>query len=162
MVDRDVQAEQQAKLYSDKAAITPSWLRVSSTPWLQAATLNGGYGRKIDDTAVSHDAPNFFHIKELMEHKHSITVGGFVKTRKWNNDPAKHILRDDTSVSLDAPNFFHIKEVMAHKIDHLGNAGHEKLMVSKLSRAGANLVLCEPHPPTHRQRTPICWDPDQQ
>ena len=49
-----------AKLHSDSTKISPTWTKVSSTPWEAKAILVGGYGRKMKRTAISSDAPTNF------------------------------------------------------------------------------------------------------
>ena len=49
-----------AKLHSDSTKISPTWTKVSSTPWEAKAILVGGYGRKMKRTAISSDAPTDF------------------------------------------------------------------------------------------------------
>jgi len=52
---------QAAKCYSDTDCITPQWMKVSCTPFYAPAKATGGYGRRIEDGAISDDAPAMFH-----------------------------------------------------------------------------------------------------
>ena len=61
------------------------WLCISSTPWTMSTKAIGGYGRKIDDTSVSHDAPDWWHIPEVMDHTPQIGMVSLAPVPKINN-----------------------------------------------------------------------------
>ena len=47
-------------LFTDEKKISPLWTKVSSTPFEKRSQLIGGYGRKLQKTSVSIDAPVAF------------------------------------------------------------------------------------------------------
>jgi len=118
-----------ASLFYDKKVIAPLWMKVSTTPWTAYAKAAGGYGRIIDDTSVSHDAPSFMHIPAVMHHVPQTGMcGEFSGSRK-----AKFQHRDDTTISEDAPSWFHIPSVIAWKGHQKTNPdpGHDKMVLGK-------------------------------
>jgi len=49
-----------ANLHSDETKMAPLWTKVSSSPFLGHANLIGGYGKRIQKTSISIDAPAYF------------------------------------------------------------------------------------------------------
>ena len=138
-----------AALYADKTIVTPQWLKVSESPFMAAAKASGGYGRRMDDTTVSLDAPDFFHIPEVMTHDPKISMQGGI-TGKAKVQEGQ--IRDDTTISLDVPDWMKIREVVefADADKTLDNAPHMHLLIGKQ-------VLCEPFLPEDDEE-PIDWD----
>ncbi len=138
-----------ASLFYDKRVIAPLWMKVSTTPWTAMAKAAGGYGRQIDDTSVSHDAPGFMHIPEVMTHVPKHGAGGYfsgtVRMR-----PVVH--RDDTTISEDAPEWFKIPSVVKWKEGRKRNPdpGHRKMVLGKE-------IIFEPKM-KKREEGPIDWD----
>jgi hypothetical protein len=50
----------QFSLHSDPHKISPTWNKVSTTPWQGRSDLTGGYGRRIMKSSISCDAPTNF------------------------------------------------------------------------------------------------------
>jgi hypothetical protein len=50
----------QYSLHSDPEKISPTWNKVSTTPWQGRSDLTGGYGRRIMKSSISCDAPTSF------------------------------------------------------------------------------------------------------
>ena len=138
-----------AALYADKTIVTPQWLKRSESPFMAAAKATGGYGRRMDDTTVSLDAPDFFHIPEVMTHDPKISMQGGI-TGKAKVQEGQ--IRDDTTISLDVPDWMKIREVVefADADKTLDNAPHMHLLIGKQ-------VLCEPFLPEDDEE-PIDWD----
>ena len=100
----------EARCYSDKTCITPTWLKVSATPWFAPSKATGGYGRKIHDTSVSYDSPDIFHVEGLEEHDEEAarrSNGSMGRTRRRCTRDGDSPMR--RSVSQDAPDFFHLQ-----------------------------------------------------
>mmetsp|Transcript_6316 Transcript_6316/g.17687 ORF Transcript_6316/g.17687 Transcript_6316/m.17687 type:complete len:289 (-) Transcript_6316:129-995(-) len=53
----------------DNGFIAPTFSRITQTPWTSSAKAVGGYGRPIFRTSVSKDAPQFFQIREVVDHE---------------------------------------------------------------------------------------------
>lgn len=49
-----------ANLHSDDTKMAPLWTKVSSSPFHGHANLIGGYGKRIQKTSISIDAPAYF------------------------------------------------------------------------------------------------------
>ena len=49
-----------ANLHSDETKMAPLWTKVSSSPFHGHASLIGGYGKRIQKTSISIDAPAYF------------------------------------------------------------------------------------------------------
>lgn len=98
----------EARCYTDPSCITPTWLKVSATPWYAPSKATGGYGRKIHDTSVSYDAPAIFHVDCLEEHDEEAArrANGSIAHRRVKRDGDSPMRR---SVSQDAPDFFHLQ-----------------------------------------------------
>ena len=94
---------QLSEVYSNKGLVKPTWFRVSQTPFHGAAVATGGYGRRIDDTSVSLDAPDFFHIDEVINHNPKITYGD---THRNVQQRPKH----SNAESHDAPDWWRCDE----------------------------------------------------
>ena len=109
-----------AALYYDRRVMAPLWMKVSTTPWTAMAKAAGGYGRLIDDTSVSHDAPAFMHIPQVMQH---IPVTGMGGEFSGNNKPRPVVERDDTTISEDAPDWFRIKSVASWRVREKASPG---------------------------------------
>ena len=111
-----------ANLYASTKYVQPRWSRVSSTAWHQSHAATGGYGRKIDDTSVSFDSPQFFQIKAVMDHDPQTALGSQLRVGKGGAgfEASKDVhgtlmsqVRDDTTVSRDCPQWMHLKAVQA-------------------------------------------------
>ena len=50
----------QYSIYSDARKISPTWLKVSKTPWNARQKLLQGYGRRMVASSISEDAPTAF------------------------------------------------------------------------------------------------------
>lgn len=142
-------AMSEASLYADKSLITPTWLKVSESPFTAAAKASGGYGRRMDDTTVSHDAPDFFHIPQVMDHDPKIAMSGSITKLAKGKEG---IVRDDTTISEDVPDWMKIRAVVefSDSLKTLENAPHKILIIGKQ-------VLCEPFIEDEEQ-VPIDWD----
>jgi len=51
---------QMARLHAQDTNIAPTWTKVTVTPFQGKATLTHGYGRRLQNTSVSDDAPRNF------------------------------------------------------------------------------------------------------
>lgn len=51
---------QMALLHAQDTAIAPTWTKVTVTPFQAKATLTHGYGRRLQKTSISDDAPRTF------------------------------------------------------------------------------------------------------
>mmetsp|Transcript_3439 Transcript_3439/g.5369 ORF Transcript_3439/g.5369 Transcript_3439/m.5369 type:complete len:175 (+) Transcript_3439:147-671(+) len=51
---------------ADDGKITPTWTKVSATPWKGKATHHGGYGRRCINASVSDDMPRHFVRTEFL------------------------------------------------------------------------------------------------
>ena len=49
-----------ASLFTDEKKISPLWTKVSATPFEKRCQLIGGYGKKLQKTSISLDAPAAF------------------------------------------------------------------------------------------------------
>lgn len=103
-----------SETYSNKQLLKPTWMKVTSTPWKMASQSTGGYARRVDDTTVSHDAPDFFHISHVVNHDPKTTLGTCAavgqELRRKRQDLAKDM--SDTCVSADSPDWFQIRDVV--------------------------------------------------
>ena len=112
---------QLSEVYSNKELVKPTWFRVSQTPFHGAAVATGGYGRRIDDTSVSLDAPDFFHIDEVINHNLKITYG--------EHHHHQHGPRHANAESHDAPDWWkHEHHHHAARAKHLGLRGKQLIM----------------------------------
>lgn len=133
----------EAQCYSDKTCITPTWLKVSATPWFAPSKATGGYGRKIHDTSVSYDSPDLFHVDGLEEHdedaarKSNGSMGAAPRQRKDGDTPMRR------SISQDAPDFFHMQSGKPPTT----NLNYTKMIYQKQ-------ILIEPPTP----RSAVLWD----
>ena len=115
-------------------------MRVSTTPWHAGALATGGYGRRIDDTSVSRDAPDMFHIPEVVNHN---PVANLFSTEV---DETRHMIHDESkglmnnTVSKGAPEWFHVSRNLSKaQLNHTKTVGNLKVVMGKQ-------LLCEPFP----------------
>jgi len=124
-------AVQVADVYSNKALVKPTWLRVTTTPWHGAMVSTGGYGRKVDDTSVSLDSPDFFHIPAVIQHNPATALGTqFRKRQGLTVKPMK------TATSDDAPDWFKSTRQGSGRRNR-SESKHAKLILG-------SQVICEP------------------
>lgn len=51
------------RIFSDSSLIQPTWSKVATTPWGEAARVTGGYGERLLNGANSVESPDFMFSK---------------------------------------------------------------------------------------------------
>jgi len=136
----------EVKAYYDPNVLNPKWNAVTKEPGDKMARVVSGYARKVDDTAVSHNAPAFMQIPEVMRHVPKNALGtefkagklGFdLENKRGSHGTEVEQHRDDTAVSANAPLWFHNQALDAfqEKLSKgevkagLNHGGHTRLSV---------------------------------
>jgi hypothetical protein len=118
----DVHDEYKIYYNTSDRALIPKWSKATREPGEKVARVIGGYARKIDDTAVSVNAPQFMQIAAVVSHAAKTELasqfragkGGFdLEANKLVHGGSFEQKRDDTTVSRDAPDWFKSKVLVA-------------------------------------------------
>lgn len=133
---------------SDQRALCPQWNKATRDPGERIGRVAGGYARRIDDTSVSANAPQFMLIPQVMSHTTKTGLGsqfrvgkggvGMEAKKQGHGGSTIDQHRDDTSVSHDAPDWFKSKALDAFQarldrgevVPGYGTSGIRKLAVA--------------------------------
>ncbi|CAN0558338.1 unnamed protein product [Ectocarpus sp. 12 AP-2014] len=100
-----------SRIFSDSSLIQPSWSKVATSPWGEAARVTGGYGERLLNGANSVESPDFMLSKRF---------GGHVANYSFKRRPRPFAYNGEanTAVSCDTPKFFRARHTQASEPVH--------------------------------------------
>ncbi|CAN0527623.1 unnamed protein product [Ectocarpus sp. 12 AP-2014] len=139
-----------SRIFSDSSLIRPSWSKVATSPWGEAARVTGGYGQRLLNGANSVESPDFMLSKRF---------GGHVANYSFRRRPRPFAYNGEanTAVSYDTPKFFRARHTQASERVYgrpIEKIDKPRLLKMHLGRQ----IIAEPEvPETDLAGGPVDW-----
>ncbi|CAM9577900.1 unnamed protein product [Ectocarpus sp. 4 AP-2014] len=130
-----------SRIFSDSSLIQPSWSKVATSPWGEAARVTGGYGERLLNGANSVECPDFMLSKRF---------GGHVANYSFRRRPRPFAYNGEanTAVSSDTPKFFRARHTQASEQCAVYGRPMEKIDKPRLLKMHlGRQIIAEPEVP---------------